>query len=217
MPGFSALSYRTKLTYYEPAITLYSGASIAGTYVFSANGLFDPDITSTGHQPMGFDQMMLSFEHYVVLGARMTANFRNATTTLPADVSISRNAGTTALTDYVRLVENGNMVRTKLNAINSFDAISTLSLPINIAKFGGVDDILDNPSYEGSLSANPAEQSYFHLSVWNPSTTDAVALNIEAFIEYDVIFREPRKNSLSLQQQMSKLILAESRSRECKR
>ena len=211
VPGFRALTYRTKLTYYDVA-TISTGAGAAGTRVYSTNGLYDPDITGTGHQPMPFDQLMLSFEHYVVTRAKMIVSFKATSTTNTTAVAISLNSGTTAITDYQRLAENGVLVRDRLGMYPYEGSIKALSLPCDVAKFGGVRTLRDNPSYEGSVAANPTEQSYFHISAWNPDTVSSIDVICEIWIEYEAIFREPRKNSQSLELALKKLILAEEKS-----
>jgi hypothetical protein len=203
-------------------LVLSSGAGSAGTYVFSANGLYDPDITSTGHQPMPFDQMMLSFEHYCVHKAKIIATFRNVSVSAvyPVDVAISLNAGTSAVSNYQTLVENGLLERMKLNCNNAgvSNSIGTLTRVIDISRFGDVPSLLSNPDYKGTISSNPAEQSYFHISCWNPLDTTVVSASVEVVIEYDATFFEPRKNSISLNTQLRRLILAEDsvRKTECK-
>ena len=219
IPGFVQPRYRGWLNYYDQ-ITLSTGAGSAGTYVYSANGLYDPDITSTGHQPMPFDQLMLSFEHYCVVAARMRVNFKNASTTNTIGISISANSGPAATSTVINLIENGVMVRDRLPVSPASDTLKTLELPINISSFGSVPMLLDNPDYQGSAAANPVEQAYFHISAWCPDGVSVVSgIVCEVFIEYDAIFSEPRKNSPSLAAAVSKLILQEERLKrgECKR
>jgi len=210
IPGFSQLSYRTKLNYYDTK-TISTGAGSAGTHVFSSNGLYDPDITATGHQPMPFDQLMLSFEHYVVTSATMMVSFKNTSTTATMSVALSANASATPVTAYQQLCENGVLVRDRLGMYPYSDSVRVLQLPLDVAKFGDVKQLLDNPSYEGSIAANPTEQSYFHISVWNPDTVSSIDCLAEVWIVYNAVFREPRKNSVSLQASMRELILKEER------
>lgn len=211
IPGFSSLRYRCKLNYYD-VVTLSTGAGSAGTYVYSANGLYDPDITSTGHQPMPFDQMMLSFEHYCVMNARMTVNFKNASTSNTVGVGISLNAGTTPVTAYGTLIENGEMVRDRLAVSPCDDTLKTLVMPISISRFGAVPSLLSNPDYAGSIASNPVEQSYFHLSAWCPDGVSSVSgIVCEVYITYDAWFFEPRKNSLSVEQALKKLLISEEK------
>lgn len=209
IPGFRSLRYRAKLRYYD-VVTLSTGAGSAGTYVYAANGLYDPDITSTGHQPMPFDQLMLSFNHYVVLRATCTCAFKNASTTNTVGVGLSISGSPTPVSVYGALIENGTMVRDRLPVSPASETLKTLTISCDIGKFGSVRDLLDNPYYQGDVSTNPAEMSYFHISAWCPDGVSVVSgIVCEVEILYDAWFFEPRKNSLSLEKKLKTLILEE--------
>jgi len=214
LPGFARKTYKTTLNYFDFDLTIATGAGTAGTRVYSANGLYDPDITGTGHQPMPFDQLMLSFEHYVVVAAELVCSFRNTSTTTPISVSISLNSSATPVTAIQQLVENGLIVRKQLGMYPHVGCQTTLRMPIKIGRFGGIPNVLDNPSFEGSAAANPTEQSYFHLSAWNPDTVSSIDCEIEVEIRYLAVFREPRKNSVSLSKAIYGLVLAETREKK---
>lgn len=161
---------------------------------------------------MPFDQLMLSFEHYVVTAAKLTVNFKNTSTSLTQSVAISLNASSTPVTAYGSLCENGVLVRDRLGMYPYGDSVKTLTMPISIGRFGAVRQLLDNPSYEGSISANPVEQSYFHISCWNPDSVSSIDCICEIYITFDAVFREPRKNSPSLEAALRRLIIAEEKS-----
>jgi hypothetical protein len=183
---------RTHLSYFESAVTVISGVSVAGTQVFSANGLFDPNITGGGHQPMGYDQMMLFYEHYIVHSCKCTVV--SVTSAVgPIFVSLSRNAGATPTTVITDLVENGNIEYQALPVGAVQTIFDKMVMVLDVAKFGGVDDILDNPEYRGAIGTNPAEQSYFHLSVWNPYSAATLSATFSVLLEFDASFVEPKK------------------------
>lgn len=56
---------------YIQMITLTSTAGVPSIYVFRGNSLFDPDYTSTGHQPYGFDQYASLYANYYVAGSKI--------------------------------------------------------------------------------------------------------------------------------------------------
>lgn len=57
---------------YSTDIQLNATAASIDVHVFSANGLYDPDVTSTGNQPRLFDQYMALYNHYTVVAAAIS-------------------------------------------------------------------------------------------------------------------------------------------------
>lgn len=72
----------TKLRYCDTTVLTGTSGIKAGV-VFAANGLYDPDVTNAGHQPMFFDQFAAIYDQYVVLGSKITVTVTNTTTTIP--------------------------------------------------------------------------------------------------------------------------------------
>jgi hypothetical protein len=171
--------------------------------------MFDPDITGTGHQPMGFDQMMLSYEHYCVTRAVMTLNVRHTATTQSGNCGILLTAGAIAVTDFQRNLEAGYMVRVRYNATPYEGSMGILENVMDIAKFGTVRQLLDNPDYKGTIAANPVEQSYFHISVWNSDNANVGTFAIDVMIDYESWFFEPRDLTQSFGSHIKNLILTE--------
>jgi hypothetical protein len=175
------------------------------TYVFSANGLFDPDITGTGHQPMGFDQLMLSYNHYTVTRARLVVTFHNLAATTP-NVSVKVDGGSTPITVPDQLVEWGLLNRTSLERVAVAGSVKTLECKVVIGRFEGVDDPLDVIDLRGSVAANPAEQTYFHIQTWDPNSVTTSTI-IDVQIDYVATFTEPRVLTESLAKQLKRLIV----------
>jgi hypothetical protein len=183
---------------YSTNFTLSSTSGAVATYVFSANGLYDPDITGTGHQPAGFDQIMLSYEHYVVTGARITCIFHDVTTAVHCStVAISATAGSTPITIGDQIIEDGtNVIDTVTGTSEKFN-LKVLELNHDVRRFGGVDDLLDNNLYRGDVSSNPTEQQYFHVQCFSPELATH-AVGVQVIIEYEAVFKEPRRLTESL-------------------
>jgi hypothetical protein len=211
MPLFPA-RFKTHLRYCD-SLSLSTGAGIAGNYVYSANGLFDPDITGTGHQPMGFDQVMLSYEHYCVTRATMTLNVRHTATAQSGNVAILLTSGATPSTDYQRNLENGILVRERFNATPYEGSLGNLVATLDVARFGSVPKLLDNPDYKGTIAANPVEQSYFHISVWNADNANVGTFSVDVMIDYESWFFEPRDLTQSFASQIKSLVLTEMKVR----
>lgn len=58
----------------------------AAPYIFRMNSIFDPDVTSTGHQPFGHDQYQAIYSKYCVIGAKVKVEIlSNAITSASGD------------------------------------------------------------------------------------------------------------------------------------
>lgn len=194
--------FATKLRY-QGLTTINPGVvGIAGVHVISANGLFDPDITGVGHQPRGFDQFMNMYDHYTVVGAKITVSysqlFGNSYDSMQIGLSLKDSPAVyTDPNDY----QEGRNVRSGIMASTSANQAShtkTLTIHSSTKKFLGVSHPLSSSIIRGDASANPAEGAYFHI--WgapNNTVSDAPPLTINFRVEYLVVFTEPKNPSQS--------------------
>jgi hypothetical protein len=197
VPLFSP-RFRMSLVYSETSLSVSSSAGSATTYFFSANGLFDPNTTGTGHQPMGFDQMMLMYEQYTVISSKISVQFINSSgANVYNNVGIYLSPDTTNIVVPSRLIENGQMVWKTMSPTNQYCPNATLSLNCNIATYFGRNRnqraLLDDDNLFGTVAANPSEQVYYGLITYDPTLVANTSADFTVIIEYHTIFWEPRK------------------------
>ncbi len=184
---------------YVESVAINPGSGTVASHVFSCNGCFDPNITGVGHQPLYFDQMVgVFYNHYTVTQARIKVTYMSPNTTLYTGVSnvgVLITAGTSAPTAWNDMLEQAkkNMsFRTLGNAAGGHD-VKIVKKKVNIAKWLGIQDILDEDDNAGTSSANPAEQIYFQVfAVGASDTSDSATIECVVEIDYDVILHEPK-------------------------
>jgi hypothetical protein len=156
--------------------------------------MFDPDITGTGHQPYGFDQYMLQYNHYTVIGAKCNVWTENSSQQNPYWLLIRTAAGTTTLTNRLQCLEAPiDFTRKYIGVRAQRDSHSKVSRGCSIKRFLSQDPMQED-SNAGSAAANPAEGVYFHVGVLGKdafTSTGSQVLNVS--IEYIAIFHEPKE------------------------
>jgi len=171
------------------------GAGIAGIHVWSCNGMYDPDITSTGHQPMGFDEWMMFYEHYTVLSAKITVSFMPNFTDSTANqyvCGIYTDSNTTSSSTVTALLEQPGTLYSYLTP----QATKPLKLTKTWAAssfFGKTKaDVMAESELKGSDAANPSEQAYWHTFVAASDYTgiDAASINLNVQIEFFSVLTE---------------------------
>ncbi len=167
-------------------------AGTAGSFIVSANGMFDPSISGIGHQPRGFDQYMLAYNHYTVIASKITWYASNANTTQRLVVGIKVSDVTTIDTVPDALIESGLIAYKLLGPVGSSRSNATITYPLSISKFMGRPNIMSEDDLRGNNVANPAEGVFFHLVAFEPDNNDHGAVACYFTIDYVAVFTEPR-------------------------
>lgn len=208
VPLFNARSKHKMLPYYSNNSLSVPNTGLAVSYVYSANGLYDPDISGVGHQPGGFDQMMVFYEHYTVFTARIIVTFRNYSTNQSPVVFIAARADTTNIPDPIAVMEAGNTVSTQLMPANITGSLKELKMVVRVAAFLGFDDLMDSNVARGDISSNPSEGVFFHVGAYYNEASAAGSVTYQTRIEYDAVFSENRVIAPSLSSNLRALVIA---------
>jgi len=184
---------------------------------FSVNGMYDPDITNVGHQPMYFDNYAAAYNKYRVNFAIITATVINhsvntVNVTGAADIIttaqvpnyayklfIMRDANSGTTTDYPStmndVIEQGGadfkwrFVGPSLTG--KMPKLKHVCSPSQMARLSFKDD-----SLRASIGANPLAQSYFYVGITSADgVTDPPACYINIHIKYYCEFFDRKPQS----------------------
>lgn len=182
---------------YSEVFTLTTGTT-PGTVAkadFRANGMFDPRVAVGGHQPYGYDQLAAMYVRWCVLGCKITVYgvLTNSTyNTGQVGINLSDPLGA-AIINAEGAIENQF---SNYTAITQNSSAGKVVLGVDLAKYFGVKDIVDDNDYQGSEGADPLKQC--RAVVWVASDqAAATTFTVTLKMEYDVIFLEPKNVSTS--------------------
>jgi hypothetical protein len=163
-------------------------------YIFSCNGLYDCDVTSTGHQPMGFDQYVGQlYDHYTVIGAKIKISFNSSGSTTAygacrVGITVRDIAGFAGTID--EMIEQGSTRSSIVSPIGSNNQ-KTVTYRINPAKFLGMSKPMNNENLKGTVSTNPTEQCYFIVYAAGISdSSNSAPIYCAAELEYTAVLTE---------------------------
>jgi len=161
---------------------------------WKANGLYDPEITTGGHQPMGLDQWYLFYNHYVVVGAAIscTVSGSDSSETGSLGINMLLSDDATVPSSLSTLVEEG---RGTTQMQGGFNAIGTRTVrgKYSAKKFFNIKDIKDNVTRLGSpMGADPNELAVFTITIEDPALNTTSDISILTVIDYIVLLSEPK-------------------------
>lgn len=190
-------STRRVLRYHEEGLGFTATSGVPTQYFFTANGVYDPNVTGTGHQPIGFDQMMLFYEQCTVVRSKITVDILNSNSGPISRTCLFLTPDAAVLTDPNRILENGQAV-TKITYNNvTWGSVASLSMDCDIAAYFGrprtVRNLLQDDNLFCTAAANPVEQVYYAVGGWDPFGSNTLGFFFNVTIEYDTVFWEPRK------------------------
>lgn len=190
--------FATKLKYVDPSISLDPGVgATCAVQVFAGNGLYDPNITLTGHQPRGFDQLMAMYDHAVCIGSKIKVIAYNEETNVSVICGIAVMDSATTSADVNDYLESGRVMYKVISKISNGDP-TTLYARGSPKRNLGISHPLSSSELKTSAASNPSEMFYYHVFVApQDGSTNAGITTITAEIEYLTVFIEPKTPSAS--------------------
>ncbi|AXH77724.1 MAG: putative capsid protein [Cressdnaviricota sp.] len=183
--------FKFRSRYVDLNRNLSSTAGQQVTHVYSANGLYDPDRTGVGHQPIGFDQLMPMYDQYTVIASKISVRCVPVAGQQGSCLfGLMAKEDTVSTNNIEKLMENGNFKWTIVGHNNSYSR--TLSTGFSVKKwFPG--STLANAELQGDVTRNPNEQVCFHVILQeNGGAAGTFAVNIIVTIDYIAILNEPK-------------------------
>lgn len=160
-------------------------------YQFSCNGMYDPDITGVGHQPLFFDQMAAIYDQYTVIGSKLVVEVTPVTAQTSASlIGLYKDDDTvTSNTTEASMVgeqPSGYFKQLALNAVKPIRLVSKWSAK----KTFGPGAVVGDLRYQGTATANPTEQTYWTLGIQNLNLTTTQNYLVSYKIEYVSVWTE---------------------------
>lgn len=214
-------SMKTTLRYTE-RIEFTPASTSVQQFRFMGNGVYDPNVTGTGHQPRGFDQFMEVYQKFTVVASQCTVQYmyegydgpslkaaagnltqnRSSTDNVPAltPIACGLHKGMEALSagTYSQQMEKD---RTQWGYITgSGGEVCTLIGKGSTKEMFGKHYAIGAEGYTGDASSDP-DQAWF-WECWAGRVSDdypqeQVKVIGNVILQYDVVFTEPKTLSES--------------------
>lgn len=184
----------TKRLKYCERITINPSVGALSSYTFCANDLFDPNRSSIGHQPYGFDQLMALYNHYQVIGSKIRIVPTGALDEGFIFGLQLNDSLTMSSTDVEAICEQPYAKR--MLVYPGQNKALTMSQTFSLKKYFGsksnVNTLIGNRTYMGQATTSPAEAAFY--VIWVASNTypvDPSPITFHVEIEFTAIFTEP--------------------------
>lgn len=168
---------------------------------YSIMNINDPVVAVGGHQPMGHDEAMALYNHFCVVGAKITVKFSpTASGAWPVICGVYVSDDTTVTTTNLsQLMEQG---KSKYRQLNISDASNQAVVTMNYStkKWYNVTNVKDNLNRFGGLFSSSStfsnDDCYFCVYIGSPEyggTFDPPEILTTVRIEYVVLLSEPKE------------------------
>lgn len=181
--------FPARLKYHTNALIASSSIGLTGTYVFNAASLFDPDVTTAGHQPRGFDQIMPLYENYTVIGSKITVKFASFSSAYNSTVGIALRESTSPSTELNDYIEGRWVTHTNISAAGGTPE-TTLTMKYS-PKMIGYNNPMSVDSLKGTATSNPSEGTFFHIFVNKMAEDGEAQVQVNITIDYLAVFTDP--------------------------
>lgn len=176
-----------KHKYFE-TVDIQNTAGATALYSFRANDLYDPNATGAGHQPLYYDQMTPIYNHWVVIGSKISVTIaHNSTINNSATACVYLNDDLTTTPILTGLIEQSKCKYTVMPKANTDPRHLKLAYSAK-KQFGG--SIMSNINLQGGATFSPSEQVAYTIAVFPQDISSTQTYNIQVMIEYIAVWTE---------------------------
>jgi hypothetical protein len=169
-----------KLVFFDDYVL--TPAAISGEYIFSANSLFDPDVTGGALQPIYFDEWGNFYKVYKVHRAQFSFDFLNPLATTGMVIVVSQ---ATASTGYASLLEAQGTAYAKrvILGLSTGMGRKHLNMHYEISRQHG-HPIEQDDTVGAVFTASPATQYYTAINYASTDIATNIVLHFNVKITY---------------------------------
>lgn len=162
-----------------------------GTQAMRLNGLYDPDISGTGHQPYAYDQMCGLYGNYRVVKIRYNILFTTPGAT--ADVLCCIAYGISTTGDFAGMAANKPLEwpSSQNGCLSSAGQRQrSFSGSIDLATLFGVSPLTyaGGDGYTATTAADPTQSARLYAGIASYSGLGSEAAHVHITIDYDVLW-----------------------------
>lgn len=185
---------------YSDRLTLTTSTKTSAEYTFRLNSLYDPDYTSTGHQPYGHDTLATLFRNYKVHAVKMICRFRNITAGSADNMCYIRGvqetdtttAGTTVgsqLRESRQYLKLGYLKPVWTLVGDGSGSQTVLKAFIPLKKYA-TSRMLDDDEYGAAFGANPTNVIWGIIG-WAGETVSSQSVDVHVDLQFFCEFSNP--------------------------
>lgn len=192
VPSGMPLQRRARLRYVD-TVELNGLNGNLGVTLFRANSCFDPDFSLGGHQPLGYDEWSNLFNHYCVIGSKISCSISPASVepegSYITGVYLS-DASTVPYATFRGFIEAKK--GTWRRSTNQNHVMRTKS-HYGAKKFFSITDVKDNTKRIGAqVTANPTDDAFFIVWIQAAAEAGSIETLVTIVMDFIVDFSEPK-------------------------
>lgn len=170
-------------------LQLGNGATSTASHHMSCNSLYDPDVTSIGHQPYGYDTWTTLYGKYRVLSSKIVVRFVAKQGTQNVCVGVLP----------VNVVDSDLSFPTMLERPGCYYKTLTTQFPTMITRKWSLRRVKndDGEAYSSGVTDSPANQDYFRIWCATPDGGYIVENSIGCVVEISYIAELSERKVLS--------------------
>jgi hypothetical protein len=191
--GFDGTSYLPSSMeadlFYHTFDALLSSSGAIVNWTFAANSAYDPDVTNTGHQPTGFDQMMAFYDRYKVVACSIEVL---GTGTYPGELVIIPTLATTTISSLAMAAEQSRSI---LGVVTEYEHLR-LKKSHSTREIWGLPSLTDE-DFSGTASTSPSKLWYYRILYATQDEAQSSTCTLTVRLKYKVQFYEKKVLAIS--------------------